>query len=166
MGCSMNHLYTYESYSEPLSEIIEYIKDICLELRDEGFSVVIPYFSRMDNIYYFEYDQVISLNSSKFDIEINKFDGLAWTLDSRFEISETYNYICTIIGYMKSNGYRTNVKINRSDSQSAVRRINLNDITVVFDAVRNTEKAPAINLDGMGPVRYIKLYFTNIFPEN
>lgn len=35
----MKHLETYESTNNPFIEMVEYIKDICLDIKDEGFSV-------------------------------------------------------------------------------------------------------------------------------
>jgi hypothetical protein len=166
----MKYLKTYESYSDSLSEIIDYIKDICLDLKDDEFDIYVGdgdtyiqnnTWSEMKDLYSIQFGDIIS---SRLSIGINRFGGLFWSKNSRkFNISEVYDTIYTIINYMESNGYESDVKINTSIRLTAKTRRSgrptlLTDITTEFNAARKTKDSP-VNLDVIGPIRYIKIFF-------
>lgn len=146
--------------SVDINEPAEYIKDICRYLKDDGFNIC---GSSLRDLYD-EPDagDVISLHSYQSMIEINKFDNLAWKPSApTFEISEVYDAVCTIISYMESKGYKTTVLVSNPDIELAARRHELNDITIIIDKIRNADnwEHGKNNLKGLGPIRYIKLYF-------
>lgn len=146
-----------------LEETSDYIKDICWELKDDGFTICGG--SSGKNLYDGDAADIISLSSYSSSIEINKFDGMNWDPNKKFELPEVYDTISTLMNYMESRGYKTHIYINSKDPKQAEIKVRsyLNDITPIIDKLREaggeTEQQAKLKLSGLGPIGYVKLYF-------
>ena len=105
----MKYLVSYNESNKFLrvKNIIEDIKDICLEIQDKGFTFKIEPSNDIKMKVMSLQGDTISDKGIPFYVEIEKFQGYRHI----FKIGEVSDVIQRLIDYMNSNGFKSIVQI-------------------------------------------------------